>query len=164
MPCHSPTHHARSHIGSITASRLVRSAIVLTAIGWGAAAALAEPAAQGTEVAFVAAVTGRVVAFSRGNPGLVDTLDTVKDRTRLDLQPNSELQICHLATQRLYILQGPSRASVSTGGVTIEAGKPLDTSKVPCAEPVVSKHQGGLLTRGVVAIEETSLRRNFIGK
>jgi hypothetical protein len=109
-------------------------------------------------------VNGRVVAFSGGTPGLVDTFDTVKDRTRLDLQPNSELQICHFATRRLYSLQGPSRAFISAGAVTIEAGKPLDPSKVPCAAPVVSKNQGGLLTRGVVATDEPSRRRNFTGR
>jgi hypothetical protein len=142
----------------------VRSAIVLTAIGWAGAAAAAEPAAQSPEVAFVAAVNGRVVAFSGGTPGLVDTFDTVKDRTRLDLQPNSELQICHFATQRLYSLKGPARALISAGAVTIETGKPLDPSKVSCAAPVVSKNQGGLVTRGVAATDEPSSRRNFIGK
>jgi hypothetical protein len=164
MRCHSPAYHARRHIGTLTTSGLVKSAIVLVAMGWGSAAAVAEPAAQHTEVAFVAAVTGSVVAFARGAPVLVDTLDTVRDRTRLDLQPNSELQICHFATRRLYNIKGPSVASVSAGGVTIEAGKPVDPSKIPCAAPVVSKRHGGLVARGPTAIEEASLGRNSLGK
>jgi hypothetical protein len=164
MPHHSPTHQARNQIRSIATSGLVRSAIALAAICCGAAAAVAQSAAQDTDVAFVAAVTGRVVVLSRGTPVLLDTLDPVKDRTRIDLQPSSELHICHYATQRLYSLKGPSRASVSAGSVTIESGKPLDVSKVPCAAPAVSNHQGGLVARGIVATEEVSLRRNFLGK
>jgi hypothetical protein len=165
MPRHSPTYQAPNQIRLFSASGLVRSAIALAVIVWGSAAAVTQSAAQDTEVAFVAAVTGRVVALSGGTPVLLDTLDPVKDRTRLDLQPNSELLICHYGTQRLYSLKGPSRASVSAGSIiTIGAGKPLDLSNVPCTAPVVSNHSGGLVARGIGANEDTGLRRNFFGK
>jgi hypothetical protein len=162
MPGHSSTHP--NQIRLFAASGMVRSALALALIGWGSAAAVAQSAAQDTEVAFVAAVTGRVVALSGGTPVLLETLDPVKNRTRLDLQPDSELHICHYGTQRLLTLTGPSRVSVSADGVEVATGKALNPSRVPCAQPVVSNHSGGLVARGIGANEDTGLRRNFFGK
>ena len=68
-------------------------AMFLSAIGLGAnpaqAASEVEPA-----VAYVEEVSGPVVAFSQGKPTLLDALDVINDRTRLDLparvpQPDS---------------------------------------------------------------------------
>ena len=41
-------------------------------------------AQETTEVAFVEDMSGRVVAFSQGKPILLETLDTINDRTQLD--------------------------------------------------------------------------------
>jgi hypothetical protein len=62
-----------------------------------------------TDVAFVEAVSGRVVAFAAGKPVLLDALDVVSDRTRLDLQANSELRLCHYQTRRFVTVKGPAR-------------------------------------------------------
>jgi hypothetical protein len=164
MQRESPKYTAYNQIRSTTAAKLVRTAIVLAAMSWGATAGISQSAAQETEVAYVASVSGRVVALSRGTPVMLHELDPVSDRTRLDLQAHSELHICHYGTQRLLTLRGPSRASVSADGITVETGKTLDLSKGPCAAPVVSNHQGGLVARGIAAHEEAGLRRNFFGK
>jgi hypothetical protein len=50
------------------------------------------------DVAFVEAVTGRVVAFGSGAPALLEPLDVITDRTRVDLLASSELRICHYLT------------------------------------------------------------------
>ena len=55
----------------------------------------AEQAPAAGEVAFVETLSGRVVAFVGRGPRLLDVLDTIQDRTRLDLQADSELSICH---------------------------------------------------------------------
>jgi hypothetical protein len=132
-------------------ANLTRAAAVLSAIGFGAATGLSQSAAQEAagDVAYVEGVSGRVVAFARGRPVLLDALDTIIDRTRLDLQPHSELRICHYGTQRLVILNGPARASVSADGVTAENGNAVNSSAGICATPVASKFQGGLVLRGV---------------
>ena len=96
------------------------------------------------DVAYVEEMSGRVVAFARGTPVLLQTLDVISDRTRLDLQPNSELRICHYRTQRFLTLEGPSRATISADGVTAKAGKAIVASGAPAAP----KLQGGLLSRG----------------
>ena len=69
---------------------------------------------------------------------------------RLNLQAGSELRMCHSQTQRLLTLMGPLRASVSPNGITTDNGKPLDLSATRCTTPTASKHQGGLVARGVV--------------
>jgi hypothetical protein len=155
---------ACSQIKWTTAVGWIRTAVVLVAMGWGTAAGISQSAAQGIEVAYIASVSGRVVALSSGTPVLLDTLDPVRDRTRLDLQANSELVVCHYGTQRLFTLRGPLRAWISADGVTVETSKMLDPSKGPCAAPIVSNHQGGLMARGIAAHEGGSLRRNFLGK
>ena len=111
----------------------------------------AEQAPAAGEVAFVEALSGRVVAFAGRNPILLDVLDTIRDRTRLDLQADSELSICHYRTHRLLTLKGPARAFVSADGVAAENGKPVAASGGTCTTPVVSNFQGGLLTRGLAA-------------
>ena len=136
---------------TLTAAGMIRAAVVLSTIGLGAAAGISPAAAQdaATDVAYVEAVSGRVLAFARGTPVLLDTLDIISDRTRLDLQANSELRICHYRTQRILTLVGPSRASISAGGATAENGKAVAASAGTCAAPVVSNFQGGLVARGI---------------
>jgi len=125
--------------------------LVLSAIGLGAAGGISHSAAQGTatDVAYVEAVSGRVVASSQGSPAPLDVLDIISDRTRLDLPANSELRICHYRTRKLLTLRGPLKASISASGVTAEGGKAVDASAESCAAPVVSTFQGGFVSRTV---------------
>jgi type II secretory pathway pseudopilin PulG len=127
------------------------AAVLLPAIalglGSGPAFAAAEDAA--TDVAYVAEVSGRVVASSHGKPTLLDALDIISDRTRLDLQANSELRICHYRSQQLLSLKGPLRATISRDGVAVESDNAGATSAGSCAAPVVSTFQGGIVSRGL---------------
>ena len=134
-----------------TGRRVVTAILVLGAIAGGAAGAISICAAQGadSDAAYVEAVTGRVIASSEGNPTLLDVLDIIGDRTRLDLAANSELRICHYRTGKLVTLRGPLRASVSMSGVAAENGRELDSSAGTCAAPVVSIFQGGAVYRGL---------------
>lgn len=145
--------HLRSNDSKswVALARLIKAAVVLSALGFGAMAGISQSVAQEAmgDVAFVEGVSGRVVAFARGRPVLLDALDTLIDRTRLDLQPHSELRLCHYGTQRLVILKGPARASVTVDGIAAEKGNAIDASAGTCATPVVSKFQGGLVSRGV---------------
>jgi hypothetical protein len=106
------------------------------------------------DVAYVEDVTGHVVALSQGKPSLLNALDTISDRTRLDLQANSELRICHFPTRQFLTLKGPLKASVSQGGVAVDNNKATATATGPCVAPVVSTVQGGLVSRstGVKAV------------
>ena len=90
-----------------------------------------------------------MVASSQGKPALLDVLDVIGDQTRLDVQANSELRICHYRTRQLLTLRGPLRASISAAGVTADNGKPVTASAERCAEPVVSSFQGGLVARNM---------------
>jgi hypothetical protein len=138
--------HRKSTVGA----GMIRAAVVLSTIclgGGGISTSVAQEAAA-PDVAYAVAVSGRVVALARGTPALLDTLDNIADRTRLDLLANSELRLCHYRTQRILILRGPARATVSADGVRVEAGKADDASAETCTTPVVSRFQGGLLTRG----------------
>ena len=132
--------------------RRLTALLLLSAIGAGAgpAYAAAQDAAQGNvaDVAYVEDVSGRVVAFSAGKPTLLDALDVVSDRTRLDLQANSELRICHYQTRQLLTLKGPLRASISVDGVVVENAKTALAGAGSCAAPVVSTFQGGIVSRG----------------
>jgi hypothetical protein len=150
MRLQSPAYRGCSE-RTMAAAGMIRAAVVLSTIGLGAAAGISQAAAQEAagDVAYVEAVSGRVVAFSRGAPVLLDTLDIISDRTRLDLQANSELRICHYRTQRLVALAGPSKASISADGVTAANGKAVAASAETCAVPVVSNFQGGLVARGI---------------
>jgi hypothetical protein len=134
---------------AMASAGMIKAAVVLSTIGFGGGAGISQAAAQevATDVAYVEAVSGRVIAFARGTPILLDALDIISDRTRLDLQANSELHICHYRTQQLLALKGPSRASISEAGVTAESGKAAAAGT--CASPVVSGSQAGLVTRGM---------------
>jgi hypothetical protein len=82
-----------------------------------AAPALAQQAMA--DVAYVEDVSGRVVAFAQGKPILLNAFDTITDRTRLDLQANSELRICHYPTRQFLTLKGPLTASISRDGLRL---------------------------------------------
>ncbi|MEA2962571.1 MAG: hypothetical protein QOI46_2669 [Alphaproteobacteria bacterium] len=131
----------------------ILAAMVVSAFALGGATGISESAAQeaATEVAYIEAVNGRVVGLSGGKPVLLEALDTLSERTRLDLQINSEVRICHLRTHRLLTLRGPARALISADGVAAENGQAIEASTTTCAEPIVSKHQGGLVSRGVAS-------------
>jgi tetratricopeptide (TPR) repeat protein len=120
-------------------------------VGFGLGVGISRSAAQGIamDVAYVEAVSGRVVASSQGKPTLLDVLDTIGDWTQLDLQANSELRICHYRTHKLLTLSGPLRALVSVSGVTAENGTAIDGQTETCAAPVVSTFQGGLVARAL---------------
>ena len=109
---------------------MVRGVLILLAIAAGAAGAVSHSAAQGadSDVAYVAAVTGQVLASAQGNPTFVDLLDVIADRTRLDLTASSQLSICHYRTGKLFTLRGPLRASVLMSGITGENGIAVDPS------------------------------------
>jgi hypothetical protein len=83
-------------------------------------------------------VNGRVVAFAQGKPILLNPLDTISDRMRLDLQANSELRICHYPTRQFLTLKGPLTASISRDGVTADNNKTAVAATGPCVAPVVS--------------------------
>jgi hypothetical protein len=103
------------------------------------------------EVAYVSEVSGRVVALMQGKPTLLDALDIITDRTRLDLKANSELRMCHSQTHQLFTLRGPLNASISRGGVTAENGEAVVASAGSCAAPTASVFQAGFVSRGVPA-------------
>jgi hypothetical protein len=134
-----------------TAMVLIAAALLFsaTALGVGPAHSAAQESAA--DVGYVEDVSGRVVAFSQGKPTLLDALDVISDRTRLDLQANSELRICHYPTQKLLTLKGPLRASISRDGVTLENSKAVVASTGSCVAPVVSTFQGGIVSRGTGA-------------
>ena len=138
--------------GKMTAAAASITAAVLLAIfGLVAGGGFSRSAAQdaAADFAFVEAVSGRVIASARTAPTLLDFLDIVSDRTRLDLQADSELRLCHYRTQRLLTLRGPLRAWILADGVTTADGKAVDASAGTCAAPVISGLQGGLVARGI---------------
>jgi hypothetical protein len=102
-------------------------------------------------VAFVENVSGRVVALAAEKPTLLDALDVVTDGTRLDLQPNSELRLCHYQMRQFLTLRGPLRASISREGVAVVSGK-MAVAGESCAAPVSSTFSGGTVFRGVTPI------------
>jgi hypothetical protein len=128
---------------------MTRAAVVFSTV-LGAFSGLSPSAAQeaATDVAYVEAVSGRVVAFARGTPNLVGALDVVSDRMRFDLLANSELRLCHYGVRRFVTVRGPARATVSADGITVEAGKTAEVSQETCAVAQASKFQGGFLARG----------------
>lgn len=107
-------------------------------------------AQDANEVAIVENVSGHVVAFLAGKPALLEALDVVSDGTRLDLQANSELRICHYQTRQFLTLKGPLRASISREGVAVVSGKMAVAGE--CAAPVSSTFSGGTVFRGVTPI------------
>lgn len=132
------------------AAGVIRTLVVVSTV-LGAGFGLSPSAAQdsATDVGFVEAVSGRVVAFARGTPVLVDVLDVVSDRTRFDLLTNSELRLCHYRMRRFLTMRGPARVTVSVDGITVEAGPAVDISQDTCAAVHASKFQGGIAARGV---------------
>ena len=93
-------------------------------------------ATHDTKVASVEAVSGRVIAFARGKPALLENSDMITDSTQLDLQANSELRFCHFKGKRLLTLRGPARALVSAEGVTDERGRAIGAAAGTCTPPV----------------------------
>jgi hypothetical protein len=136
-----------------TLAEFMFAALLMPAIALGLGSSPASAAAEdaANDVAYVAEVSGRVVASSQGKPTLLDALDIISDRTRLDLQANSELRICHYRSQQLLSLKGPLKASISRDGVTVEGSKAVAASAGPCAAPIVSSFQGGIVSRGLKA-------------
>jgi hypothetical protein len=127
------------------AVKLVWAAAVLSVAGSAACAAQ-----EAVEVAFVEDVSGQVVAFSQGKPTLLSPLDTINHRTQLDLPPNSEVRVCHYQAGKIVSLKGPLRVTVSRDSVTAgSGGKTALAAAGPCAAPVASTSQGGIVTRGV---------------
>jgi hypothetical protein len=152
MRLQSPEYRGCSEKSSIAVDFMITALLLSTmgvVLGGGPAHSAAEETA--TDVAYVAEVSGRVVAFSQGRPTLLDALDIISDRTRLDLQANSELRICHYRTHQLLTLKGPLRASISRDGVTVENSKAVVASAGSCAAPVVSTFQAGFVSRGVAS-------------
>jgi hypothetical protein len=81
----------------MTAKSVIRAVVVFSMVlgeDLGLSPSTAQESAA-TDVGYVEAVSGRVVAFARGAPVLVDVLDVISDRTRFDLLTNSELRLCH---------------------------------------------------------------------
>jgi hypothetical protein len=136
---------------AMISAKVTRAAVVLSAIGLGGVFGFSPAAAEeaAADVAYVASVSGRVVASIRGTPSLLDSADVISNRTRLDVLANSELQVCHYGLQRFVTMSGPARATVSAGGITVESGKAAVITKDTCAIPQVSQFQGGVVTRGV---------------
>jgi hypothetical protein len=135
---------------AMTAARVIRALLVFSTVlaaGSGLSPSAAQEAA--TEVGFVEAVSGRVVAFARGAPVLVDVLDVVGERTRFDLLTDSELRVCHYRLRRFVTMRGPAIVTVSADGITVEAGPAVDISEETCAAAQASKFQGGIVARGV---------------
>ena len=106
-------------------------------------------AAQNTagEVAYVESVNGRALAMVQGKPTLLDSLDVIDEKTRIDLLAGSELRLCHYRTQRIFTLTGPLRASVTDAGVAGEKGNAIAPSAETCVRPVMSNFQGGIIAR-----------------
>ena len=134
MRLRSPEHREPGENTS-TVMELVAAALLFSAVG--AAAGPAHSATQeiAADVGHVEDVSGRVVAFSQGKPTLLDALDVISDRTRLDLQANSELRLCHYPTSKLVTLKGPLRASISRDGVTVENSKVVVAATGSCVAP-----------------------------
>jgi hypothetical protein len=143
------------------AAGVVGAAVALSIVGLGGGTGISQAAAQeaANPVAYIESVRGHVVAFARGTPLLVDTLDSIGDRTQLDLRANSELRLCHFSSGRLHLLRGPLRVAISADAVTAENGKTVDRSAGSCAAPAVSKFQGGLVSRGLEAAAAPPPRR-----
>ena len=123
-------------------------AAVVASIIFGACLTPLEAQEAPRDVAFVEAVSGRVVAFATGTPALLGPLDVITHRTRVDVLANSELRLCQYLTSRFLTVKGPARLTVFAEGVSVEAGK-VDVSRDTCGVVEASRHQGGLVARGV---------------
>ena len=96
-------------------------------------------------VNFIVAALFLSVAGAGGSPA-ANQLD---HRTRLDLPASGELRVCHYQMGKIVTLKGPLRATVSRDGVTLANGKAVLAGAGPCAPPLPSTLQGGIMTRGV---------------
>jgi hypothetical protein len=130
--------------------RLLSMMAVLALSGMWTSPVQAGPSYSETEVAYVSEVSGRVVALVQGRPTLLDPLDVVGDQTRIDLLANADLRICHSRTNQVFVLRGPLTAMISHEGVTIDNGKRVVASTETCAAPMISRSQGGLVSRAVL--------------
>ena len=126
-----------------------KAALVLLALGSGALGAssfaVAEMAA--TDVAYVESLNGRAIALVQGKPTLLEPLDIIDERTRLDILANSELRLCHYRNEKLLTLRGPMRVSVLASAVIAENGQEISGFGERCVKPAVSTFQGGFLAR-----------------
>jgi hypothetical protein len=129
----------------------IAAALLSSTVG----AVMANPgyaAQEATDVAIVEHVSGRVVAFLEGKPTLLETLDGVGNGTQLDLQANSELQICHYQTRQFLTLKGPLRVSISRDGVALASSKTIAAAGGSCAVPISSTFSGGIVFRGLAPV------------
>ena len=135
-----------------TTAKLISGTILSSAIAAALGVGPSYAAQDAIEVAIVGNVSGHVVAFLAGKPALLEALDVVSDGTRLDLQANSELRICHYQSRQFLTLRGPLRASISREGVAVTNGKTAAVAGESCAAPVSSTFSGGTVFRGVTPI------------
>jgi hypothetical protein len=126
-------------------ANVIRATVVLATV----CAAAPSMAQQTTsDLAYVEAVSGRVVAAGRERPVLAEALQVISEKTRFDLLPNSELSLCHYHLQRFLTVKGPARVTVSADGISVEAGKTAVVSQDTCGFTLASQSSGGLLARG----------------
>jgi hypothetical protein len=135
-----------------TTAKFISATILSSAIAAALGVGPLYAAQDANEVAIVENVSGHVIAFLAGKPALLEALDVVSDGTRLDLQANSELRICHYQTRQFLTLRGPLRASISREGVAVINGKTAAVAGESCAAPVSSTFSGGTVFRGVTPI------------
>jgi hypothetical protein len=142
-----------------SSTKVIRTGMLLSALSVALGSGSVSAAQEAAEVAFVENVSGRVVAIAAAKPTLLNALDVVTDGTRLDLQPNSELRICHYQMRQYLTLRGPVRASVSRDGVVVESNKSAVTAAGSCAAPSDSSFQGGIVMRGLKVIRVNDIER-----
>jgi hypothetical protein len=142
-----------------SSTKVIRTGMLLSALSVALGSGSVSAAQEAAEVAFVENVSGRVVALAAAKPTLLNALDVVTDGTRLDLQPNSELRICHYQMRQYLTLRGPVRASVSRDGVVVESNKSAVTAAGSCAAPSDSSFQGGIVMRGLKVIRVNDIER-----
>jgi hypothetical protein len=142
-----------------SSTKVIRTGMLLSALSVALGSGSVSTAQEAAEVAFVENVSGRVVALAAAKPTLLNALDVVTDGTRLDLQPNSELRICHYQMRQYLTLRGPVRASVSRDGVVVESNKSAVTAAGSCAAPSDSSFQGGIVMRGLKVIRVNDIER-----
>jgi hypothetical protein len=142
-----------------SSTKVIRTGMLLSALSVALGSGSVSAAQEAAEVAFVENVSGRVVALVAAKPTLLDALDVVTDGTRLDLQPNSELRICHYQMRQYITLRGPVRTSVSRDGVVVESNKSAVTAAGSCAAPSASSFQGGIVMRGLKVIRVNDIER-----
>jgi hypothetical protein len=142
-----------------SSTKVIRTGMLLSALSVALGSGSVSAAQEAAKVAFVENVSGRVVALAAAKPTLLDALDVVTDGTRLDLQPNSELRICHYQMRQYLTLRGPVRASISRDGVVVESNKSAVTAAGSCAAPSDSSFQGGIVMRGLKVIRVNDIER-----